>query len=318
MEQRARTGVVGIGDTCIDHFARVGEGFLKEFKVKKGGSKVVSRKTFENALKKVKVLKTSSGGTIANALACFSLLGNKAAFVGKIGRDASGARFEKELRQAGVLPRLSVGSGKTAQVLCLITPDKERTFLESTGNWNGLTQSEVPLHELGGYAFLHFGAFAFRRNPLKSAVKKALREALKKGVKVSVDLGYHDGVSEKDKRFIARHSHIIFGNEEEVKSFFGVKDLAKPIKGLEGKTLVLKRGEKGVVAVQEGRVFAVPAVKPQKLIDTTGAGDAFTAGFLHELSWGGNVRNACVKGAVTASKIISRIGARPRNAKTFK
>jgi len=306
--------IIGIGNAIVDVICKVNEDFLSENNLTKGTMKLTfDENEFKTLLSKLKIEKTVAGGSVANSIVGLSQLNNKVGFIGKINDDDLGNRYQEGLEKE----RVSYFYSKkkellpTGTCLILITPDSERTmftYLGIAGKINDLDIKEKTLQE-SDMIFLE-GYLWDEGEP-----QKAFNKAIKYSNKVAMTLS--------DKFCVERHRvnflelvknklDIIFANEQEIislieaKNFDDVVTFAKQIK----KLVVITRGEKGAIAIFGEKTVEVGVKTNLNIIDLTGAGDLFAAGFLHGYINGLPTKDSLEKGTELSSKIIQKMGAR--------
>ena len=306
--------VIGIGNAIVDVICKVNEDFLSKNNLTKGTMKLTfDENEFKTLLSKLKIEKTVAGGSVANSIVGLSQLNNKVGFIGKINDDDLGNRYQEGLEKE----RVSYFYSKkkellpTGTCLILITPDSERTmftYLGIAGKINDLDINEKTLKE-SDMIFLE-GYLWDEGEP-----QKAFNKAIKYSKKVAMTLSDKFCVDRHRVNFlelVRNKLDITFANEQEmislieVKNFEDVITFAKQIK----KLMVITRGEKGAIAIFGEKTIEVGVKKNLNIIDLTGAGDLFAAGFLHGYINGLQTKDSLEKGTELSSKIIQKIGAR--------
>ncbi len=305
--------ILGIGNAIVDVICKVDENFLFNNNLTKSTMKLVDEAEFKKLLSNLKIEETVSGGSIANSIVGISQLGNKVGFIGKINDDELGVKYEEGLKKENVKYFYSKKKEKspTGTCLILITPDSERTmctFLGVAGkiNTNDINDSAIKESDL-----IFLEGYLWDEGDAKSAFDKALK------------LSKNSAMYLSDKFCVYRHKNnfldllknkldIIFANEQEImslieaKSFSDVVEFGKKL----NKLLIITRGERGSMSISGNKVFECQSKKNLKVIDLTGAGDLFAAGFLHGFINKMSEQENLEKGTEMASKIIQRIGAR--------
>ena len=305
--------ILGIGNAIVDVICKVDENFLFNNNLTKSTMKLVDEAEFKKLLSNLKIEETVSGGSIANSIVGISQLGNKVGFIGKINDDELGVKYEEGLKKENVKYFYSKKKEKspTGTCLILITPDSERTmctFLGVAGkiNTNDINDSAIKESDL-----IFLEGYLWDEGDAKSAFDKALK------------LSKNSAMSLSDKFCVDRHKKnfldlvknkldITFANEEEIISlidannFYEVIEFAKKIK----KLLVITRGEKGAISINGNEINEIGIEKNLKLVDLTGAGDLFAAGYLHGIINKLSSSDCLKKGTEMSSKIIQQIGAR--------
>ncbi len=309
--------VVGIGNAIVDVLANVEEDFIKQHNLQKGTMRIVDQFEVKKLHSCIKAVKEVSGGSAANTIAALSSLGNRVAFIGKVGNDTLGKSFEKDLKSLGVsyCTLKADSEHPTACCVVLTTPDAQRTMNTHLGVSGFLSVEDIDEVIVSQSEYIYLEGYLWDSKEAKKAFKKAIKIAVKTGGKVALSLSDSFCVQRHRIEFlnlIKGYVNIIFANEEEIKSLFRVKSMESAIyKCIEmGNIWVITRSEKGSVIVSDGKANLVPAEEKVNVIDTTGAGDLYAAGFLHGLVRGMDLRTCGRIGSIMASEVISRFGAR--------
>tara|TARA_B100000700_G_C14919563_1_gene796355 strand:- start:355 stop:1290 length:936 start_codon:yes stop_codon:yes gene_type:complete len=306
--------ILGIGNAIVDVICKVEDNFITQNKLTKGTMKLIfDESEFKKLLSNLNIEKTVSGGSVANSIVGLSQLGNKVGFIGKVCDDDLGKKYEEGLKKENVNYFYSKKKEQlpTGTCLILVTPDSERTmctFLGIAGkinegdvNTDAIKQSEIVLLE--GYLWD------------EGDPKKAFDKAISNANKVAMSLSDQFCVDRHKPHFldlVKNKLDIIFANEQEITSLIDTKifndviDFSKKI----GKLLVITRGEKGAIAIKGDEVAECGVKKNLKIVDLTGAGDLFAAGFLHGYVNNLPLSQSLEKGTEMSSKVIQQIGAR--------
>ncbi|MEA2015699.1 MAG: adenosine kinase [Actinomycetota bacterium] len=309
--------VLGIGNAIMDVVANVEDNFLKKHNLRKGSMKIIDESEVEKLHSCIRTVKEVSGGSVANTIATLSLLGDRAAFIGKVGNDDLGKSFKKDLKNLGV--RYCVvnagGDMRTACCIVLTTPDAQRTMNTYLGVSGFLKPEDINEISISQSEILYLEGYLFDSGDAKEAFKKAINIAVKAGSRVALTLSDSFCVKRHRKEFLSiakGYIDVLFANEEEILSLFGVKNIEDAVRECSkvGNISVITRSEKGSVIVSEGKVNNVAARKNDNVVDTTGAGDLYAAGFLHGLAGGMNLETCGKMGSAVASKVLSQFGAR--------
>ena len=306
--------IIGIGNAIVDVICKVNEDFLFKNNLTKGTMKLTfDENEFKTLLSKLKIEKTVAGGSVANSIVGLSQLNNKVGFIGKINDDELGNKYQEGLEKEKVSYFYSKKKEllPTGTCLILITPDSERTmftYLGIAGKINDLDIKEKTLQE-SDMIFLE-GYLWDEGEP-----QKAFNKAIKYSNKVAMTLSDKFCVDRHRANFlelVKNKLDITFANEQEMislieaKNFQEVVTFAKEIK----KLIVITRGEKGAIAIFGEKIIEVDVKKNLNIIDLTGAGDLFAAGFLHGYINGLQTKDSLEKGTELSSKIIQKMGAR--------
>ena len=310
--------VLGIGNAIVDILVQTGDAFLEENGLTKGAMGLVSAEEQRALYDKTGQALESSGGSAANTLAGVAALGGRAAFAGKIKDDQLGTVFAHDIRAAGVAfeTAMSTDGAPTATCLVLISPDGQRTMQTYLGACVEFSPADLDPAQVEAAGVIYLEGYLWDPAPAREAFLQAARIAHDAGRKVALSLSdpfcvdrHRDGFMQ----FIAEHVDILFANEDEILSLFQIDDFDTAIERVRGMVDIaaLTRGEKGSVAVTKDDIFTVAAAKVDKVMDTTGAGDAYAAGFLCAYTQGHSLEKAAELGGLLAAVIIQQIGARP-------
>ncbi|HUS62068.1 MAG TPA: adenosine kinase, partial [Acidimicrobiales bacterium] len=259
----------------------------------------------------------SSGGSAANTMAGIASLGGRAAFIGKVFDDELGAVFAHDIRASGVhFATAAASSGEpTARCLILVTPDAQRTMNTFLGAAAELGPDDVDLDLVASAEVTYLEGYLWEPPPAKAAFRKAMDAAHAAGRRVALTLSDSFVVHRSRGELLSLVQHdvdILFANEAEITALYDTDfDRAVAMVQDECEVAALTRSEQGSVVVMGGEVIAVPAHAVDSVVDTTGAGDLYAAGFLHALTTGGDAQHCGALGALCAAEIISHVGARP-------
>ncbi len=306
--------ILGIGNAIVDVICKVNDEFIVNNNLTKSNMKLIfDENEFKKLLSNLKIEKTVSGGSVANSIVGLSQLGNSVGFIGKISDDEFGNEYEIGLKKENV--KYIYNKKKeilpTGTCLILVTPDSERTMCTFLGTAGKINENDVSTEALKQSEILFLEGYLWDEGDPKKAFDKAINNSKKVAMSLS------------DKFCVDRHkSHflelvknkldITFANEEEIISlinannFYEVIEFAKKIK----KLLVITRGEKGAISINGDEINEIGIEKDLKLVDLTGAGDLFAAGYLHGIINNLSSRDCLKKGTEMSSKIIQQIGAR--------
>ena len=305
--------ILGIGNAIVDVICEVDDQYLTNHGLTKGTMKLVNNDEFTKLLSTLKIKETVSGGSVANSIVGLSQLQNEVGFIGKINADDLGQKYEEGLTKEKV--RYFYEKKKetlpTGTCLILITPDAERTMVTFLGIAGKISEKDIDEKSVKESEMIFLEGYLWDEGEPKSAFDKAMSLSNKKAMSLS------------DKFCVERHKDnflnlvrnkldITFANEQEIKSLINAKNFEDVIafgKQL-GKLLLVTRGEKGSVAIKKDEVIECKSEPNLKIIDLTGAGDLFAAGFLHGFINNFSTKDSLNKGTEMASKIIQKIGAR--------
>ncbi|WNK00182.1 adenosine kinase [Thalassospiraceae bacterium LMO-JJ14] len=315
---KADFDVLGIGNAIVDILVQTGDDFLDANGLTKGAMGLVSAEAQRALYDKTGQAIESSGGSAANTLAGIAALGGRAAFAGKVRDDQLGTVFTHDIRAAGVTfdTAMATDGVPTATCLVLISPDGQRTMQTYLGACVEFSAADLDHAQVEAAEVIYLEGYLWDPDPAREAFLQAARVAHDAGRKVALSLSdpfcvdrHRDGFL----NFISEHVDILFANEDEILSLFQVDDFDAAAERVRGMTDIaaLTRSEKGSVVVTAEDVITVPASRVDKVIDTTGAGDAYAAGFLAAYTRGQSLRQAAELGGLLAAVIIQQIGARP-------
>ncbi len=305
--------IIGIGNAIIDVICKVDDDFLLQNNLTKSTMKLVDETEFKKLLSNLTIEETIAGGSVANSIVGLSQLGNKVSFIGKVNDDEFGSKYEQSLlkEQVTYYYKKKKENIATGTCLILITPDSERTmctFLGIAGkiNENDINESAVKESEL---VFLE--GYLWDEGEPKSAFEKAFKIANKTAMSLS-DPFCVERHKDSFLDLVTNKLDITFANEQEILHLIDANSFDEVIefgKNLE-KLLVITRSEKGSIAILNNEIFECNSQKGLSIVDLTGAGDLFAAGFLHGYLNNMSIQESLIKGTEMASKIIQKIGAR--------
>ena len=306
--------ILGIGNAIVDVICKVEDDFLTKNNLTKSTMKLIfDEKEFKNLLSSLKIEKTVSGGSVANSIVGLSQLGNKVGFIGKVSEDELGSKYEEGLKQENVKYFYSKKKEElpTGTCLILVTPDSERTMCTFLGTAGKINQNDVSTDAIKQSEIILLEGYLWDEGDPKKAFDKAIQNANK----VAMSLSDQFCVDRHKPHFldlVKTKLDITFANEQEIMSLIDAKSFDEVInfsKSL-GKMIVLTRGEKGAVAINKNEVVECGIRQGLKIVDLTGAGDLFAAGFLHGHVNNMSLKESLDKGTEMSSKVIQQIGAR--------
>lgn len=312
--------VVGIGNAIVDVLARTDDAFLEHHGMaeNKGGMTLIDEQAAGVLYGQLPAPVEQSGGSVANTMAAMASLGANCAFVGKVGDDPLGRRFTDTIREIGVTFETppAVDSTATARCLICVTPDALRTMMTFLGTCVELGPDDVDPDMIIAGEILYLEGYLWDPPDAKQAFLRAADIAHQAGNRVSLSLSDPfcvDRHREDFLRLVEGHVDILFANEEEIKTLYQVSDFDDALRQVRGHCDIaaLTRGEKGSVVMKGDEVHVVDAAPAEHVVDTTGAGDAYAAGFLYGLTHGMGLRDSAYVGGVAAAEVIGHMGARP-------
>tara|TARA_B100001769_G_C22065187_1_gene573111 strand:+ start:272 stop:1198 length:927 start_codon:yes stop_codon:yes gene_type:complete len=305
--------VLGIGNAIVDVLCRVDDEFLIKNSLTKSTMKLINEIEFKNLLTKLSIEETISGGSVANSIVGLSHLGNNVAFIGKVKDDELGQKYEEGLKKENVDYLYSKKNEpiSTGSCLILITPDSERTMCTFLGTAGKINDQDIKADYINKAEITFLEGYLWDEGAPKKAFDKAINNSNKVAMSLS-DLFCVERHKDQFLELVKNKLDIIFANEQEILSLINSKSFNDAIafgKNL-NKNIVITRGEKGAVAINQGEVIECIAKKNLKITDLTGAGDLFAAGYLHGVINNMSTKDSLDKGTELSSKIIQKIGAR--------
>jgi sugar/nucleoside kinase (ribokinase family) len=318
----AKYDVLGIGNAIFDVLVQTDEGFLAAHGMTKGGMALIDEARAASIYRDMGPAVEMSGGSAANTIVGIANLGARAAYVGKVKDDQIGRLYSHDIRAAGVAfeTKPAAGGPATGCSYILVTPDGERTMNTYLGAAQELMPDDIDAAQVAASAILYLEGYLWDPKSAKDAFMKASTIAHDAGRQVALTLSDSFCVDRYRGEFLDLMRHgtvdLIFANEAELHSLYQTSDFDTALKQLRSDTKlgVVTRSEKGCVVVSKDSVTAVPAFPIEKMVDTTGAGDLFAAGFLFGLVRGVGHENAGRLGALAAAEVIQHIGARPQTS----
>ena len=305
--------VLGLGNAIVDVLCRVDDKFLEKNSLTKSTMKLIDEIEFKNLLSNLKIEDTVSGGSVANSIVGLSHLGNNVGFIGKVNNDDLGQKYEDGLKKENVNYLYSKKNEpiSTGTCLILITPDSERTMCTFLGTAGKINDNDIDAKTIKSAEITFLEGYLWD----EGEPKKAFTKAIDNSNKVAMSLSDIFCVERHKKNFldlVKNKLDIIFANEQEImslidsKSFDEVISFSKNLK----KNIVITRGEKGAISINEGKIYECEAKKNIKITDLTGAGDLFAAGYLHGIINNMDINESLFKGTELSTKIIQKVGAR--------
>ena len=305
--------ILGIGNAIVDVICKVNDQYLLDNQLTKSTMKLVDEHEFQKLLSTLKIEQTISGGSVANSIVGLSQLGNDVGFIGKVNADDLGEKYEEGLTKEKVkyFYNKKQETSPTGTCLILITPDAERTMVTFLGIAGKINQNDIDEKAIKESEMIFLEGYLWDEGEPKSAFDKAMSLSNTKAMSLS------------DQFCVERHKNnfldlvknkldITFANEQEIKSLIDTKNFEEVIEfGKQlGKLLIITRGEKGSVAIKNQEIVECKSKPNLKIVDLTGAGDLFAAGFLHGLINNISIKESLEKGTEMSSKIIQNVGAR--------
>ena len=313
--------IIGIGNAIVDVLASVPAGFPEAQGMAPGGMALIDVQRADQIAALITAVQQTSGGSVANSCVVAQALGARVAYLGKVAEDAAGEHFRRDLEAAGIafpsapLPASSPSGPATARCLILVTPDGQRTMNTYLGACTAFGEADVLAQTVQAARITYLEGYLFDPPEAQRAFRRAAALAHEAGRKVALTLSDPFCVARHRDAFralVAGGIDILFANQEEILSLYETDDFETAARraGAEVEIAVLTRSAHGSVIVSGDQRIAV-AAEPVEVVDTTGAGDAYAAGFLAGLVAGRPLAECGRIGAVAAAEIISHFGARP-------
>lgn len=315
-----RYDVVGIGNAIVDILGRCDDAFLARHGAPKGHMRLVDDATISTLYGAMGPAVEISGGSAANTLVGIASFGGRAGFIGKVAEDEFGRIFAHDIKAAKVdfATRPVNGRAPTSRSLILVTPDGERTMNTFLGISTDLDEGEIDADMIGAAGIVYLEGYLFDRDDAKAAFRQAVKIAKAAGRKVALSLSDSFCVDRHRAEFIdliRDGVDILFANESEITSLYETSDFetAAANAARDARLAALTRSAKGSLIIAEGRRLEIPVEAVDAVVDSTGAGDLYAAGFLHGISAGLGLETAGRLGSLAAAEVISHMGARPNS-----
>ena len=305
--------ILGIGNAIVDVICKVSDQYLLDINLTKSTMQLVDEDEFKNILSTLKIENTVSGGSVANSIVGLSQLGNSVGFIGKVNDDNLGQKYEEGLIREKVkyFYKKKNESSPTGTCLVLITPDAERTMVVFLGIAGKISEKDIDEKVVKESEMTFLEGYLWDEGEPRTAFDKVMSLSENKAMSLSDQFC----VERHKKNFldlVKNKLDIIFANEQEIKSLIDANSFEEVVtfgKQL-GKLLVITRGEKGSIAIKNNEVTECDSKSNLKIVDLTGAGDLFAAGFLHGFVNNFSTKQSLEKGTEMSSKIIQKVGAR--------
>ena len=306
--------ILGIGNAIVDVICKVDEDFILHNGLTKGTMKLIfDQNEFDKLLTNLKIEKTVSGGSVANSIVGLSQLGNNVGFIGKISDDDFGAKYEEGLKKENVnfCYTKKKEALPTGTCLILVTPDSERTMCTFLGTAGKINKDDLDTQTIKESEIIFLEGYLWDEGDPKQAFDKAINYSKK----IAMSLSDQFCVDRHKSHFldlVKNKLDIIFANEGEITSLVEAKNFNEVISFAKEskKHLIITRGDKGAVSIYNNEIIEIDVKKNLKIVDLTGAGDLFAAGYLHGLINNKNTKDCLEQGTEMSSKIIQQIGAR--------
>ena len=305
--------ILGIGNAIVDVICKVNDQYLIDNQLTKGTMKLVDESEFKKLLSTLNIEETVSGGSVANSIVGLSQLGNDVGFIGKVNADDLGQKYEEGLTKEKVkyFYNKKQETSPTGTCLVLITPDAERTMVVFLGIAGKISEKDIDEKAVKESEMIFLEGYLWDEGEPKAAFTKAMLLSKKKAMSLS-DQFCVERHKDNFLDLVKNKLDITFANEQEINSLINAKNFEEVVafgKQL-GKLLVITRGVKGSIAIQNSEVAECKSKSNLKIVDLTGAGDLFAAGFLHGHINSFSIKASLEKGTEMSSKVIQKIGAR--------
>jgi adenosine kinase len=309
--------IVGIGNAIVDLIAEVDDSYLKKNKIIKGSMSLVDYDVVNRIGNEVNIIRTISGGSVANSIVSMAQQNLKTAFIGKVNQDELGEKFSQGLKKEKVEFKISksLTNKYTARCVILISTDAERTMNTYLGISQELTEEDIDLGIISNSSMLYLEGYLWDLDNAKKAIKKSISAAKNSETLVAFSISDTFCVDRFREEFIDlinNSADLIFANEAEIKSLYETSELDIAIKKCQetNKVFAITLGDKGAKIIHKDKIIKIEPEKIDKLVDTTGAGDLFAAGFLSEYIRTQDLGSSGKLGVKMASIIIQQFGAR--------
>ena len=309
--------ILGIGNAIVDVFVKVDDDFLLKNNLTKSSMKLIEKQEFESLKNTIKIEKIEAGGSVANTMAGIAYLGGNPSFIGKVNSDEFGNIYKKSLEKIKVnfLYPEKKGNLSTGASIVFITPDSERTMCTYLGISSQLSKEDINEDYIKDYEIIFLEGYLWDKGMSEEMFKHVINLAKKNNIKVAMSLSDIFCVSRHREDFfklLKNDLNILIGNENEINELMKKNNLVDSMNELKNidKLIVVTRSENGSVAILKNEITNCESNKVDKILDLTGAGDLFAAGFLKEYLDKSNIKKCLEIGSEVAAKIIQKIGAR--------
>ena len=309
--------ILGIGNAIVDVFVKVNDDFLLKNNLTKGSMKLLEKQEFESLRSTIKIEKIEAGGSVANTMAGIAYLKGDASFIGKIKSDEFGKIYKKSLEKINVsfLYSEKEENLSTGASLIFITPDSERTMCTYLGISSQLSKEDINEDYIKDYEIIFLEGYLWDKGMSEEMFKHVINLAKKNNIKIAMSLSDIFCVTRHREDFfglLKNDLNILIGNENEINELMQKNNLLDSMNELKNinKLIIITRSENGSVTVLNKEITNCESAKVEKVLDLTGAGDLFAAGFLKEYLDKSNIKKCLQTGSNLAAKIIQKVGAR--------
>ena len=309
--------ILGIGNAIVDVFVKVNDDFLLKNGLTKGSMKLLEKEEFESLKSTIKIEKIEAGGSVANTMAGIAYLGGHPSFIGKVNSDEFGNIYKKSLQKINVnfLYSEKEENLPTGGSIIFITPDSERTMCTYLGISSQLSKNDINEDDIKDYEVIFLEGYLWDKGMSEEMFKYVINLAKKNNIKIAMSLSDIFCVTRHRKDFLnllINDLNILIGNENEINELMQKKNLLESINEIKkiNKLIIITKSANGSLAVSNNEITNCESVKVEKVLDLTGAGDLFAAGFLKEYLDKSNIKKCLQTGSNLAAKIIQKVGAR--------
>jgi len=309
--------ILGIGNAIVDVFTKVNDEFLIKQNLIKGSMKLINKSEFEDLEQNIRIEKIVAGGSVANTMAGIAFLKGEPSFIGKVNSDKFGDLYKKSLEDINVnFPYIKKDESlPTGASIILITPDSERTMCTYLGVSSNLSADDIEEKNILEHELILLEGYLWDKGISENMFKHTINIAKRNKIKIAMSLSDIFCVTRHKQDFynlLKNDLDILIGNENEINELTNKKNLLDSINQLKkfNKLIVITRSDNGSLAVKDNEIINCESIKVNKILDLTGAGDLFAAGFLKEYLDKSDIKKCLTAGSIAASKIIQKIGAR--------